>query len=146
MVDGVSLWGLQGSSMMNQGNISSYLPLKAEMGGFLIPADNSSGDSVHGLDLLHDSYKDPHRVVADQGGGVFGFIILGMDNVQFKLIGILLELLSSGNVGGGKLVHGFLLNIGVSKCLLKVFLKGGEGPEGLVGKSLLTADFSPCGG
>ena len=45
-------------SLVHQGNFSGYLPLETEVGGFFIPASNSGGDVVHGLDSLHDSDRD----------------------------------------------------------------------------------------
>ena len=44
---------------MHQSNLSSYLSLEAEVGGFFIPTGNGGRDSVHGLDTLHESYWDP---------------------------------------------------------------------------------------
>ena len=136
------LWS---QSSIHQGDLPSYLPLEMEVGSFLVPTSNGDGAVVHGLDSLHDSNGDSGQKIRDEGGGVFDFIVLSMDDVEFKLIDVLLELFSSGNVGGGKPVHGFLLNVGISKCFFKICFENGESPEGLVGKSLLAVDFSPHG-
>ena len=66
---------------MHQGYFSGYLPLEMEMSGFFIPASDGGGDVVHGLDSLHDPDRNSSQEVRDQSGGVFDFIILGMDNV-----------------------------------------------------------------
>ena len=132
-------------SLVHQGNLPSYLPLEMEVGSFLIPTSDSSGDIIHGLDSLHEPDGDSGRKVRGEGGGVFDFVVLGMNEVQLELIDVFLELLSSGNASSGEPVHGFLLGIGISKSPFKAGLKNGEGPEGLVGKTLLMADFGPHG-
>ena len=48
-------------------------------------------------------------------------------------------------MSGGKPVHGFLGGVDISKGLLEILSEGGEGPKGLVGETLLVADFSPHG-
>ena len=83
--------------------------------------------------------------VRDQGGGVFDFVILGVDSVQFELVDIFLELLSSGDAGSSEPVNGFLLDIGISEGFLKIGLESDESPKGLVGKALLAVDFGPHG-
>ena len=50
---------------------------------------------------------------------------------------------SSGNAGSGKPVHGFLLDVGISKSFLKISFEGDKSPKGLVGKTLLAVNFSP---
>ena len=52
---------------------------------------------------------------------------------------------STGDAGGGEPVHGFLLNVGIPEGFLEICFKSDKSPEGLVGKSLLAADFSPHG-
>ena len=145
-IGNVSSWGLQSSSSMDQGDLPGDLPLETEMGSFLIPTSDSGGDSVHGLDALHDSYQDPGWVVTDQSCGVFGLIIFSMDNIQFELVGISLELLPSGDVSGSKPAHSFLLDVGVSKGFLEICFESSKGPKGLVGKPLLASDFGPGSG
>ena len=139
------LWVLWGWSLMHEGNFSSYFPLESEMGGFLIPSSNGGGDVVHGLDLLHNPYWNASQEVGDQSGGIFDFIILGADYIQFELVDVLLELFSSGDAGSGKPVHGFLLDIGVPEGFLKVGFEGNESPKGLVGETLLAMYFGPHG-
>ena len=68
-----------------------------------------------------------------------------MDDVQLEFVNIFLELFSRVDMSGGQPVHGFLGSVDVTECLLKVLFEGSEGPEGLVGKTLLVADFSPHG-
>ena len=131
---------------MDQGDLPGDLSLEMEMGSFLIPAGDSGGDSVHGLDTLHDSYRDPSQVVTDQGCGIFGLIIFSTDNIQFELVGIFLELLPSDDASGSKPAHSFLLDVGVSKGFLKICFESSKGPEGLVGKPLLVSDFGPGSG
>ena len=58
---------------------------------------------------------------------------------------VLLELFSSGDAGGGKPIHGFLLDIGISESFLKICFESDKSPKGLVGESLLVVDFSPHG-
>ena len=48
-------------------------------------------------------------------------------------------------MSGGEPVHSFLLDVGISKGFFKVSFKCDKCPEGLVGKTLLVADFSPHG-
>ena len=61
------------------------------------------------------------------------------------MVDVLLELFSSGSASGGEPVHGFLLNVSVSKSFLKICFESDESPKGLVGKTLLAVDFSPHG-
>ena len=56
-----------------------------------------------------------------------------------------MELFSSGNAGGGKPGHGFLLNVGIPKGSFEICFEGDESPERLVGKTLLATDFGPHG-
>ena len=63
--------GLRTIPSMREGNRSSYLFLKAEMGGFLIPNSESGGYCVHGLDMMHYPSGESCRKVGNQGGGVF---------------------------------------------------------------------------
>ena len=136
------LWSL---SSVHQGNLSGNLPLEMEVSGFLVPAGDGGGDVVHGLDSLHDSDGDSSREVGNEGGGIFNFVVFGANDIQFKLVDVLLELFSSGNEDGGEPVHGFLLDIGFSESFLKIGLEDDKSPKGLVGKPLLAVDFSPCG-
>ena len=145
MTDDVCSWTLQGYSAMDQGDFSSYLPLEMEMGGFFIPAGDGGGNGVHGLDMLHNPNWESSQKVRDQGGGVFGFVVLGMDNVQFELVGVFLELFSGSDASGGEPTHGFLLDVGVPKGSFEICFEGNESPEGLVGKTLLVMDFGPHG-
>ena len=115
------------------------------MSGLFVPISDSGGNIVHGLDLLHDSDRDPSREVRDEGGSIFDFIVLSANDIEFELIDIFLELFSTSNAGGGKPVHGFLLDVGIPKGFLKVCFKNSESLEGLVGKSLLVANFGPRG-
>ena len=132
-------------SSVHQGNFSSDLPLETEMGSFFIPADDGGGDVVHSLDLLHNPNRDSSGEVGDECGGIFDFVVLGADDVQFELVDIFLELFSSGNVSSGKPVHGFLLDIGSPEGFFKVGFKCNEHPERLIGKTLLVANFSSRG-
>ena len=66
---------------MHYGNFSGYLPLEMEMGGFLIPPSNGGGDVVHSLDSLHNPNQDSGGEIGDKGGGVFDFIVLGMNDI-----------------------------------------------------------------
>ena len=68
-----------------------------------------------------------------------------MNNVEFEHMDILLELFSIIDASGGKPIHGFLQGIDISEGFLKILFKGGKSPKGLVGKSLLVVNFSPCG-
>ena len=49
-------------------------------------------------------------------------------------------------MGGGEPVHGFLLDVSIPKSFFEIGFESNESPEGLVGKTLLVADFSPRGG
>ena len=66
---------------MDQGDFSSYLPLETEVGSFFIPTSNCGGNGVHSLDVLHNPNWNSSQKVRDQGGGIFGSIVLGMDNI-----------------------------------------------------------------
>ena len=68
-----------------------------------------------------------------------------MNDIQFELVGVLLELFSGGDMSGGKPSHGFLLDVGIPKSSLEICFESDESPEGLVGKTLLAMDFGPCG-
>ena len=72
------LWS---QSLVHQGNLPSYLPLETEVGGFLIPSCDGSGDIVHCLDSLHNPDRDSGREVGDESGGIFDFIVFSMDNI-----------------------------------------------------------------
>ena len=130
---------------MHEGNLMGNLLLEAEVGSFVIPPSNGGGDSVHTLDVIHDPCWDPSLEIRDKSGSILGFIILGMDDIDLKLVDIFLELVSEVDAGGGEPVHGFLSSVDISKGLFKILFKGVEHPEGLVGKTLLAADFSPHG-
>ena len=67
--------------MVHESYLSSDLLLETEVGGFFVPEGESSGYSVHGLDAMHDPSGESGGEVRNQGGGVFGFIILGTDDV-----------------------------------------------------------------
>ena len=99
------------------------------MGGFFVPTSNGGGNGVHGLDTLHKSYWDPSQEVGNQGGSILGLIVFRSDDVQFKLVDVFLELFSSGDVGGGEPVHGFLLGIDVPKAFSKSVLKVTKVPK-----------------
>ena len=43
---------------MDKGDLLSDFLLKTKVGGFVIPASDSGGDHVHGLDMLHDPDQD----------------------------------------------------------------------------------------
>ena len=94
--------------MMHESNFSSDLLLEAKVGGFLIPEGEGGRYSVHGLDAMHDPSGDSCGKVRDQGGSIFGFIVFGMGNIEFKSVDIVLELFSRVNVGSREPVHGFL--------------------------------------
>ena len=114
------------------------------MGSFLIPASDGGGNGVHGLDMLHNPDRDSSQKVRDQGGGVFGFVILGTDDIQFELVGIFLELFSGSDVSGGEPAHGFLLDVGIPKGSFEICFEGNKSPKELVGKTLLVTDLGPC--
>ena len=116
------------------------------MGGFLIPEDEGGRYGIHGLDVMHNPGGEPGGEIRDQGGGIFCFIIFGVDNIQLECIDIFLELLSSVDVSGGQPIHGFPSGVGIDKGSLKVLLKLGECSEQQGGQSLLAADFCPYGG
>ena len=81
-------------SSVHQGYFSGNLPLETEMGSLFIPASDGGGDIVHSLDSLHDPNRDSSREVGDEGGGIFDFVILGADDIQFELVDIFLKLFS----------------------------------------------------
>ena len=56
---------------MCEGDLSSYLFLKAEMGSFLVPNSESGGYCVHGLDTMHYSSGESCQKVGNQGVGIF---------------------------------------------------------------------------
>ena len=87
--------------MVHEGNLSSDFFLEVEMGGFLIPEGEGGRYGIHGLDAMHNPGGEPSREVRDQGGGIFGFIIFGMDDIQLECIDVFLELLSSIDASGG---------------------------------------------
>ena len=132
-------------SLMHQSNFLGDFPLETEVGSLFVPAADGGGDVVHGLDPLHNPDRDSCQEVRDKSGGIFDFIVFGTNNIQLELVDVFLELFSSSDVGGGEPVHGFLLDVGISKGFFKVGFKCDECPEGLVGKTLLVADFSPHG-
>ena len=66
---------------MHQGDLPSYLPLEMEVGSFLIPTGNSGGDVVHSLDSLHDSDGDSGREIGDEGGSIFDFVVLSVNDI-----------------------------------------------------------------
>ena len=136
---------LGGGSLVHDGDSVGDLLLETEVGSFIIPPVNGGGDSIHTLDTLHDPCWDPSLEIQDESGSVLDFVILGVDDVGFKPVDIILELLSIVDAGGGQPVHGFLGSVSITKCLLKICFKGGKSPEGLVGETLLAADLSPCG-
>ena len=121
------------------------LSMEAEVGGFLVPSSDGGGDVIHCLDMLHESDGYYCGKVGDKSGGVFDFIVLGVDNVQFEMIDILLELFSRSDASGGEPIHGFLLDIGIPEGFFKVGFESGESPKGLTGKSLLVVNFGPRG-
>ena len=57
-----------------------------------------------------------------------------MDDIQFELIDVFLELFPSGDASGGKLVHGFLLDVGMSEGFFEICFESDESPKGLVAK------------
>ena len=132
-------------SLVHQGDFSSNLPLEMEMGSFFVPADNGGGGVVHSLDSLHNPDRDSGGEVGDECGGIFDFVVLGVDDVQFELVDIFLELFSSGDASSGEPVHGFLLDIGIPEDFFKLSFKCNERPKRLIGKTLLVANFSPRG-
>ena len=87
--------------MVHEGNLSGNFFLEAEMGGFLVPEGEGGRYSIHGLDAMHNPGREPSGEIRDQGGGIFCFIILGMDDIQLECVDVLLELLSSIDVSGG---------------------------------------------
>ena len=87
--------------MMHESDLPSDLFLETEVGGFFIPEGESGWYSIHGLDTMHNPSGDSCGEVRDQGGGVFYFIIFGMDDIQLESIDIFLELLSGIDSSGG---------------------------------------------
>ena len=87
--------------MTRESDLSSDLLLEAKVGGCLVPEGEGGRYSIHGLDAMHDPSGDSCREVRDQGGGIFRFIVFGVDNVQLEHIDIFLELLSRIDVSGG---------------------------------------------
>ena len=67
--------------MVHEGNLSGDFFLEMKVGSLLIPEGKGGGYGVHGLDAMHDPGRDSCGEVQDQGGGVFGFIIFGTDDV-----------------------------------------------------------------
>ena len=86
--------------MMHEGDFAGNLFLETEVGGFFVPEGESGGYHIHSLNAVHDPSGDSCREIGDQGGGVFQFVILGPDNVQFECIDVFLELLSGIDSGG----------------------------------------------
>ena len=86
---------------MHESDLSSDLLLEAKVGGFLVPEGEGGWYSVHGLDAMHDPGGDSCGEVRDQGGGIFRFVVFGMDNIQFERIDIFLKLLSGIDASGG---------------------------------------------
>ena len=95
--------------------------------------------------MLHETDRYSCGEIGNEGGGIFDFIVFGVDNIQLEVVDVFLELFSSSTVGGGKPVHGFLLDVGISESLFKITFKGSKSPEGLTGESLLSANFGPHG-
>ena len=104
---------------MHEGHLLSDFLLKAEVGSFVIPFSDGSRNSIHRLDVMHNPGWKAGQEIGDQSGGIFGFIVLGTDNVKFELVDIVLELFSRVDVGGGEPVHGFLGGVNISKSFLK---------------------------
>ena len=143
---GVVISGHLGSgASMHEGNSSSDLLLEAEVGGLVVPSVDSGGDGIHSLDVMHDPCQDPGFEIRDESGSVFDFVVLGTNDVQLEPVNVILELLSRVNTGGGQPVHGFLGGVNITKGHLEICLEGSEGLKGLVGKTLLAADFGPHG-
>ena len=86
--------------MMHESDLSGDLLLEVKVGGFLVPEGEGGRYGIHSLDTMHDPSGDSCREVRDQGGGVFRFIVFGVDNVQLERIDIFLELLSGIDAGG----------------------------------------------
>ena len=97
----VSVGWLGAISMMYEGDFLGNLFLETEVGSFFIPEGEGGGYHIHGLDAVHDPSGDSCGKIGNQGGGVFQFVILGMDNIQFECIDVFLELLSRIDSGGG---------------------------------------------
>ena len=118
---------LRGISSMHKGNPPSYLLLKLEVGSFFVPGSEGGRYSVHSLDSMHNPSGESRGKVGDEGGGIFQFVVLGLNNVQLECVDILLELLSRVNASGGQPVHGFSGGVGVYESCLEISLKLGEG-------------------
>ena len=86
--------------MTRESDLSSDLLLEAKVGGCLVPEGEGGRYSIHGLDAMHDPSGDSCGEVRDQGGGIFRFIVFGVDDVQLECIDIFLELLSGVDAGG----------------------------------------------
>ena len=82
---------------MHESDLLSDLLLKAKVGSFLVPEGEGGRYSIHGLDAMHDPSGDSCGEVRDQGGGIFHFIVFG---VELERIDIFLELLSGINASG----------------------------------------------
>ena len=141
----ISSGWLRGVSLMQKGNLPSYLLLKSEVGSLFIPGSEGGRYSVHSLDMVHNPSGESRRKVGDEGGGIFQFIVLGLNNVQLERIDILLELLSRVDASGGQPGHGFSGGIVVPESCLEISLKLGEGSKRHGGQSLLATDFCPDG-
>ena len=66
-----------------------------------------------------------------------------MDSIKFEVVGILLQLLSDGDVGSGELVHGFHLDIVTTERLFEISYEVVECSKGLGSKLLLSVYFGP---
>ena len=86
---------------MHESDLSSDLLLEAKVGGFFVPEGEGGWYSIHGLDVMHDPSGDSCGEVRDQGGGIFHFIVFGVDDVQLEHIDVFLELFSRIDAGGG---------------------------------------------
>ena len=114
---------------MHEGNLLGNLLLEMEVGGFLIPESEGGRYCVHGLNVVHDPSGDSCREVGDEGGGIFQFVILGVDNIQLKCVDVFLELLSRIDTSGRQPIHGFSSGVGVDEGVFKVGLELSEGSK-----------------
>jgi len=66
-------WGerLVGGFDVSSGDFVGTVPLGLEMNGFLVPATDGGGDSVHGHDAAHEGGGNPSGVVSDENVFVF---------------------------------------------------------------------------
>ena len=117
---------------MHEGHFLGDFLLEMKVSSFSVPSCKDSGDSVHCLDAIHDPSQDSSQEVGDQGGGILGLVIFGVDDIEFESVDIILELFSRVNTGGREPVHGFLGSVDVSEGLFEVLLERGESPKGLV--------------